>query len=212
MNWRSLGLVLGLALAMLLSRPLPGSAKVAHDAQCDPGDAAPGVVGRDGDRSHGVRPSAALPPGSFFGYLAYSESFAAGHKGKLTIAFVDTFNLDTTSAATYTVELWEADLFGLPTGSAPLATTTVEHPAGVDFDVEEATFASPAKVTKGKEYALVLSVSDTANGVTIGPNNPCAGTFGLSADGSLGAFEKDPDNHDMAFSIDIKVKRRHHKH
>jgi hypothetical protein len=50
-----------------------------------------------------------------------------------------------------------------------------------------------------------------SNGVTVGPNNPCPGTFALSANGSIGGFQPDSQNRDMEFSVNIKVKR-HHKH
>ncbi|HET7094904.1 MAG TPA: hypothetical protein VFI22_15540, partial [Thermomicrobiales bacterium] len=168
MNWRSMGLVATLVPAMLLSCPMPAFAKVVHES-CALTDDGTSLVGSAG----------------------YSESFTAGHAGALTSVFLETFNnLD--AAETYEVALWAADDFGLPTGAAPLASSSVALPAERGFHTETATFATPAKVAKGQEYALVATVPDAANnGVTVSPNNPCPGTFALSASGSIGAFHPD---------------------
>ncbi|HEU5431056.1 MAG TPA: hypothetical protein VFU81_05300, partial [Thermomicrobiales bacterium] len=149
---------------------------------------------------------------SLVGSKAYAESFTAGQAGKLTSGFIEAFNnLD--AAETYTVELWDADAFGLPTGTAPLASTTVALPAEHGFHTAAATFATPPKLSKGQNYALVVTVPDAANnGVTVDPNNPCPGTFATSATGALGAFQPDPNNRDMVMAASIKVKRRHHRH
>jgi hypothetical protein len=140
---------------------------------------------------------------------AYSESFTARHTGKLTRAYIETYNAQN-SAATYKLELWAADLSGLPTGTAPLASTTVENP-GNGYDFNFAVFSAPAKVRAGHSYALVVTVPDESNnGVTVYPNNPCPGTFSLSSDGSIGAFQPDPEHHDLDFAVWVTVKRHHH--
>jgi hypothetical protein len=187
MNWRSIGLIATLVPAMLLARPMPVAAKVVHESCAPTND-----------------------EGSLVGSAGYSESFAAGHAGTLTSAFLETFN-NVDEAETYEVDLWAADDFGLPTGAAPLAKSSVALPAQHGFHTETATFATPAKVAKKHKYALVVTVPNAANnGVTVSPNNPCPGTFALSANGSTGGFQRDSQNRDMEFSVNIKVKRRHH--
>jgi hypothetical protein len=189
MNWRSIGLVAALALGTLSASPNQTFAKVVHES-CALTDDGTSLVGSTG----------------------YSESFTAGHAGALTSAFLETFtNLD--AAETYEVDLWTADDFGLPTGAAPLASSSVVLTAQNGFQTPTATFTTPAKVAKGQKYALVVTVSDAANnGVAISPNNPCPSTFALSASGSIGAFHPDSQNRDMVFSVNIKVKRHRHKH
>jgi hypothetical protein len=189
MQRRAMFLVLAMALGASLACPLPAVAKTVHES-CAPADDVNSLVGSAG----------------------YSESFSASHAGKLTSAIFVTFNnLD--AAETYEVDLWEADDFGLPTRAAPLASSTVALPAEHGFHTETATFATPAKVAKGQKYALVTTVPDAANnGVLVGANNPCPGTFALSADGTIGGFQSDAQHHDLEFSVDVKIKRHRHGH
>ena len=144
-----------------------------------------------------------LGPGAtaVLGNKKYAESFTAGHTGGLTRGFVETYNTMTKGAA-YTVEIWNADLFGIPTGTAPLASTAVYNPAS-GYHFEYPVFSSPARVTAGSNYAVVVTVEETAyNGVAISPGNICAGTFSLSQNGT-GAFTADASSRDMTFAVFI---------
>ena len=144
-----------------------------------------------------------LGPGA--GYLLnnkkYAESFTAGHTGGLTRGFVETYNV-MNKGSVYTVEIWNADLFGIPTGTAPLATTVVYNPAS-GYAFEYPDFSSPARVRSGSNYAMVVTVEETAyNGVTVSPSNICAGTFSLNQNGT-GAFTADASSRDLTFAVFI---------
>jgi hypothetical protein len=171
--------------ALLLHAPFVG-AKVVQDANC-------------GTRSSNVT--------KLFGSRAYSQSFAALQTGTLVSGFVETYNVQN-APATYWVDLWDA-ASGLPTGTAPLASTTVVHPAqGYHFNYP--TFATPVKVKAGHTYAWVVTVQDVNNnGVLIALNASFCDTFALS---NGGAFQSDSNNRDLVFSVNVKVKRHRHHH
>jgi hypothetical protein len=143
------------------------------------------------------------------GNKKYAESFTPVRSGKITSGTILTYNT-MEKPANYVVEIWKADLFGIPTGSAALSSTTVNHPhQGYDFLFP--TFSSPAKVTAGNRYALVVTVEEpTLNGVTIHPDNLCPGTFSLNQSGS-GTFAADASGRDMVFLLKVTF-RRHHRH
>jgi hypothetical protein len=82
------------AATLLLAHPPQAFAKTIQDAHCDQGTGS-----------------------NFLGYKKYSESFTAGHSGKLTNGFVESWN-KLNQLATYTVEIWDADAFGIPTGTS----------------------------------------------------------------------------------------------
>ena len=164
------------------------AAHVAKDAQCD-------VASGGVSELHGSK--------------AYAESFGARHSGALTRVFISTYNLQN-SPATYSVELWDADASGHPTGTSPLASTTVDHP-GSSIQFGTAVFSTPAAVNAGHTYSLVIRVPDAnINAVMVLPDDRCPGTFALSSNGTPGTFESDLNNRDMAFTVFVKVKRHHH--
>ncbi|HET7272971.1 MAG TPA: Ig-like domain-containing protein [Rubrobacter sp.] len=135
------------------------------------------------------------------GNKKYAESFTAGHTGGLTRGFVETYNV-MNKGSVYTVEIWNADLFGIPTGTAPLATTVVYNPAS-GYAFAYPVFSSPARVRAGSNYAMVVTVEETAyNGVTVSPGNICAGTFSLNQNGT-GAFTADASSRDLTFAVFI---------
>ena len=143
--------------------------------------------------------------GTGAGYLLnnkkYAESFTAGHTGGLTRGFVETFNV-MNKGSVYTVEIWNADLFGIPTGTTPLASTVVYNPAS-GYAFEYPIFSAPARVRAGSNYAMVVTVEETAyNGVTVSPGNICAGTFSLNQNGT-GAFTADASSRDLTFAVFI---------
>ena len=144
------------------------------------------------------------------GSKAYAESFTASHTGKLISGFVETYNVQD-DLATYTVELWTADVFGVPTGTAALASATVDHPRS-GYEVDYPAFATPAKVKAGHTYALVVRVPDPSiNGVTVVPSAACD-TFTLSDSGAIGSFQYDRNNRELRFSVNVKVRRHRHHH
>lgn len=146
------------------------------------------------------------PQGAGAGYILnhkrYAESFTAGHTGGLTRGFVESYNVQN-KPATYNVEIWDADLFGIPTGTGPLASTTVYNPHE-HYEFEYPIFSSPARVVAGNNYAVVVTVLEPSiNGVVVSPGNICAGTFSWS-DTQTGAFTaEDPQNHDLNFAVFI---------
>jgi hypothetical protein len=147
--------------------------------------------------------------GNLLGNKAYAESFTASHTGKLISGFVETYNAQN-APATYTVEIWTADVFGVPTGTAPLASTTVLHP-GLHYEFDYPVFATPAAVKAGHTYALVVTVPDPSiNGVTVVSNAAACDTFTLSDSGAIGSFHSDVSNRELVFSVNIKVKRHRH--
>jgi Bacterial Ig-like domain len=161
----------------------------------DPGEALPSEDIYDAHCDLGTGASAVL------GNKKYAESFIAGHTGGLTRGFVETYNVMNKGSA-YTVEIWNADLFGIPTGTGPLASTAVFNPAA-GYAFEYPVFSSPARVTAGNNYAVVVTVEESAyNGVTVSPGNICAGTFSLNQSGS-GAFTADSSSRDMTFAVFI---------
>jgi hypothetical protein len=176
-------LSVGLFASTTLVKPLGAlPSEDIFDAHCDLGSGATAVLGNK----------------------EYSESFAAGHTGGLTRGFVETYNV-MNKGSVYTVEIWNADLFGIPTGTAPLATTVVYNPAS-GYAFEYPAFSSPARVRAGNNYAMVVTVEETAyNGVTVSPGNICAGTFSLNQNGT-GAFTADPSSRDMTFAVFIDAK------
>ncbi len=139
--------------------------------------------------------------GYILNYKKYAESFTAGHTGGLTRGFVETFDV-MNKPSTYTVEIWDADLFGIPTGIGPLASTVVNNP-GSGYAFEYPVFSSPARVKAGNNYAMVVTVVDPPNnGVVVSPGNICAGTFSLNQTGT-GAFTADPSSRDLNFAVFI---------
>ena len=145
---------------------------------------------------------------AMFGNKKYAESFTSTRSGNITSGSIETYNT-MEKPATYVVEIWNADLSGIPTGSAALSSTTVYHPHR-GYDAEYPTFSSPAKVTAGNNYALVVTVEEPSlNGVVIDPSNPCPGTFSLDQSGS-GTFAADASNRDMVFLLNVTFRRHHH--
>ncbi len=145
---------------------------------------------------------------AMFQYQKYAESFTPARTGKITRGAIETYNT-MEKPATYIVEIWNADLFGFPTGSAALSSTAVNHPHR-GYDTEFPIFSSPAKVIAGNNYALVVTVEEpTLNGVVIDPGNPCSGTFSLDQTGS-GTFAEDASNRDMVFLLTEALRRHHH--
>jgi hypothetical protein len=61
-------------------------------------------------------PSPAPQPTNLLGSKKYAESLTPSHSGKLTRGFVETWNA-LNQSATYAVEIWHADLLGIPTGT-----------------------------------------------------------------------------------------------
>jgi hypothetical protein len=113
--------------------------------------------------------------------------------------------------ATYTVELWHADVFGLPTGTTPLVSATVDHPRS-GYEVHYPAFATPPTVKAGHTYALIVRVPDPGiNGVTVVSSAACD-TFTLSDSGAIGSFQYDRNNRELRFSVNVKVKRHRHHH
>ena len=139
----------------------------------------------------------------------YAESFTPTHSGKITRGFIETFNT-MEKPAPYVVEIWNADASGVPTGSAALSSTVVNHPHyGYDFGYP--IFSAPAKVIAGQNYALVVTVVEPSiNGVVTDRDDPCSGTFSLDQTGS-GTFAADASNRDMVFLL-TETLRRHHRH
>ena len=138
-------------------------------------------------------------------FKQYAESFTAARTGKLTYAEFYGYR-----KGTFTLEIWKADSSGRPTGIGPLASTQafVEPALGSDYDRGEGTFASPAAVRGGRNYALVVTVpnaDDNGNGVRVRSGNPCPGAFSENKDGTPGQFAL--DNYDMEYGILIKFRR-----
>jgi hypothetical protein len=173
---------LSVGLFALTTMPEPVDALASediYDAHCDLGPGASAVLGNK----------------------KYAESFTAGHTGGLTRGFVETYNTMNKGSA-YTVEIWNADLFGIPTGTAPLASTAVFNPAA-GYAFEYPVFSSPARVTAGSNYAVVVTVEEAPyNGVAVSPGNICAGTFSLNQNGT-GAFTADSSSRDLTFAVFI---------
>ncbi len=108
-------------------------------------------------------------------------------------------------ASTYSVEIWNADLFGIPTGTAPLASTVVNNP-GYGYYFEYPVFSSPARLQAGNNYTMVVTVVDPPNnGVVVSPGNICAGTFSFNQTGT-GAFTADTSSRDLNFAVFIDSK------
>jgi hypothetical protein len=175
-----LALSVGLSASTTLTRPADAlPSEDIFDAHCDLSSTASAILN----------------------YKKYAESFTAGHTGGLTRGFVETYNV-MNKGSVYTVEIWNADLFGIPTGTAPLASTVVYNP-GSGYAFEYPVFSSPARVRAGNNYAVVVTVEETAyNGVTVSPGNICAGTFSLNQNGT-GAFTADSSSRDMTFAVFI---------
>jgi hypothetical protein len=190
MSWQVklllLGVVAALSVGMFASTTLDtkpveaATSQDIYDAHCDQGT--------------GV--------GYILYHKRYAESFTAGHTGGLTRGFVESYNVQN-KPATYIVEIWNADLFGIPTGPAPLASTIVYNPHE-HYEFEYPIFSSPARVIAGNNYAMVVTVLEPSiNGVVVSPGNICAGTFSWS-DTATGAFTaEDPQNHDLNFAVFI---------
>ena len=84
----------------------------------------------------------------------FAQTFVSTQSGNLTRAEIDFFEPPSRSGG-YLVEIRTVDGAAKPTDTVLAATTVPEVPEGASTLV--ATFATPAQVTAGETYALVLS-------------------------------------------------------
>ena len=93
--------------------------------------------------------------------MKWAQAFKPGRTGNLTKVMLTVTHRATHCDYDLTVEIWDADTDGMPTGGSALATTVVSEADVPDYSESsftevEVVFDSPAVVRGGHMYALVL--------------------------------------------------------
>jgi hypothetical protein len=110
-------------------------------------------------------------------WSSVSETFEPRYSGKLILAYADVSGI-----GDYTLEIHKVDKStGAPSSTvlaSATASTTINGPQQIYGDFSK----SPARVRAHKNYAFVVTLSDTHNGVQYYSSNPCSGVsyFGSS--------------------------------
>jgi hypothetical protein len=154
------------------------------------------------------------------GDLKVAQTFAAIHSGRL-----DTAQMTVTNKAGSTPGDWRLEIASA-TGTGPggvLATTTVPNTlANGAQGVITGTFATPATVTAGGSYAVLVSRPGSSGyQVTEQGGDPCPGQQGFYQNVVSGPFIEDPFV-DFGFAVTVELpnaqaspkckKKKHKKH
>lgn len=90
--------------------------------------------------------------------LRYAQTFTEPNGGQLTAAGVVLYNVND-QAGEYLLQLNTVDSSGTPTSNTIASATRPSSQVGRNADVVWFSFATPATVVAGRQYALVLSVN-----------------------------------------------------
>jgi hypothetical protein len=148
-----------------------------------------------------------------------AQTFTALHTGTLVRAQVAEIE-KVEFGGDFQAQILPVDASGTPV-NGPLATTRIpDASVPVGISTLSVTFGSPANVTAGQQYALVVSRLSAASGVGFGyrdrNDNPCAGQEFFS-DTQVGGWSAGGPQYDLIFSTFVnptnqftvgKLKRR----
>jgi hypothetical protein len=132
-----------------------------------------------------------------------AQTFTALATGALTRAEVNVIKVGT--AGDWIVQILAVDGTGTPTNMVLSSALVPDASVPADESTLAVTFAAPAQVVAGQQYAVSVTRPGSDNvGVGIRDGNPCPGGFFSGGPPPTGAFsEIDPD-FDMVFAVFVE--------
>jgi hypothetical protein len=133
------------------------------------------------------------------GTLRFAQTFTAATTGGLTAAQVDVRKQGT--AGDYRLDINEVDAAGVPTDGVLASTTIPDADVPAGESTITGSFASPAQVSAGAQYALIVT-RPASNVIQVGvrTGNDCPGQLFFSS-AQTGPFSPLGDTNDLVFAV-----------
>ena len=130
----------------------------------------------------------------------FAQTFASGATGAITAAQVDVTKQGT--PGDYVLQINEVDDAGVPTNAVLASTVIPDSTVPAGDSLLSASFAAPAQVTAGEQYALIVT-RPGSSGLRTGnrAGDDCAGRFFFSGS-QVDAFNP-LDPYDLIFAVFI---------
>lgn len=135
--------------------------------------------------------------------IRFAQTFVAQNSGALTAGQADISKASSTG--NYVMRIQDVDPYGTPTNNLLASATIPDSSVPMGDSILTANFASPAAVTEGQQYALI--VTRPGSGLTVGARtgNDCPGAF-YASPSQTGAFQGSSDL-DLVFTVFVEPAR-----